>query len=214
MKKQKTILEKFSKDELKAIAKESGHFTYKVKSHRFENYKGSNWFDLETLEARSYNWWPYLKKTRIGLVYNNYTFSNCTSKHQDELSWLLSKLRIKVDYALEFPRGIGENSAALKYYYTNLIQTQIELDRKNRKKDNDATRLSEIKAIRKNIAILRRLGGWFSKNEVKALKAKLLQDEQDRLKALREKRQKDSERFKKERLLLKQSAEQITNITF
>ena len=63
----------------------------------YKNSTGSNTFNPETKEARSYNHWQYTRVHDGKLIFNNYSYSNSTSKHQGE-TWRL--LNYKADLTL------------------------------------------------------------------------------------------------------------------
>jgi len=51
---------------------------------QYENSTGSFTFNPETHEARSYGHWQFMKEYKGVILFNAYSYSNSTSKHQSE----------------------------------------------------------------------------------------------------------------------------------
>lgn len=66
-----------------------------------KNSSGTNEVSLSKIEAFSYRHWQYLAKFRGKVIFNNYSYSNSTSKHQGDTKSLLYDNDIKVDLFLE-----------------------------------------------------------------------------------------------------------------
>lgn len=64
---------------------------YFKKANEWKNSTGSNRLDVETMKAYSYRWWCYFQPIEGTNLYlfNNYNYSNSTSKHQSDLRRLL-----------------------------------------------------------------------------------------------------------------------------
>lgn len=61
-------------------------------------FKASNVsFDPSTVRAYSYGWWNFVRKINGAVVFNNYRYSNSTSKHQSKVWRLMDSLGIKID---------------------------------------------------------------------------------------------------------------------
>ncbi len=76
--------------------------------NRLKLYKANNVvFNPETLEAHSYRWWRFVAKIDGLVLFNNYRYSNSTSKHQSKVRSVLSQLGIQVDHYLKLPKGIN-----------------------------------------------------------------------------------------------------------
>lgn len=72
-------------------------------------YQASNYnvtFNPKTLEAFSYRWWRFVAVVEGKLIFDNYRYSNSTSKHQSKVRSILSNLNIKIDMEMPLPRGI------------------------------------------------------------------------------------------------------------
>lgn len=72
-------------------------------------YQCSNYncvFDPKTNTATSYSWWVFVSQIEGKVVFNNYRYSNSTSKHQSKVRRLLDSLNIKIDVELPVPQGL------------------------------------------------------------------------------------------------------------
>ncbi len=85
--------------------------------HIFSNSTRTNVFNLELLQGSSYNHWIYLKKFKRGVIFNQYTYSNTTSKHQRELRKLLDELHIKIKYEVCTPHSLSNIQECDLYRY-------------------------------------------------------------------------------------------------
>lgn len=82
---------------------------------RTQIYKGPNvTFDPKTKKAYSYGWWLFLAEIEGVLVFNNYSYSPSTTKHQYKLRALLRQLNIKIDIEMPIHGGLSETIPLLK----------------------------------------------------------------------------------------------------
>lgn len=80
---------------------------------RLQIYKAKNvTLNPKTLEAYSYRWWKFVAVVENKVIFNNYRYSNTTTKHQYKVRSILNELGIKIDYSLQIPQGIELNSLA------------------------------------------------------------------------------------------------------
>jgi hypothetical protein len=114
----------------------------------YKNSTNTNWFNPETLEARSYRHWAYLKMINGQLVFNNYMFSNSTAKHQSKLRQLLRELNISIDYFIESPNGLQDLNSA-KEYYLNKINNNIKYMKRPRIRQTTKDKLLNLNDIYK-----------------------------------------------------------------
>lgn len=78
---------------------------------RTNTYKAANvTFDPTKIEAFSYGWWRFVAVVEGLVVFNNYSYSNTTSKHQAKVRSLMNELGIKIDLELPVKAGIKEQS--------------------------------------------------------------------------------------------------------
>lgn len=88
---------------------------------RSNMYKASNVsFNPVTKEAFSYDWWKFTKMIDGKLVFNNYTYSSTTNRHQSKVRSLLSTLRVKIKYTIEAPKGLDNLPVALEHHRSQL----------------------------------------------------------------------------------------------
>lgn len=74
---------------------------------RSKKYKASNVsYDPILRQAVSYNWWVFVKVIEGHLVFNNYSYSNTTSRHQWKVKRLLETLGVKIDLEMPVPNGL------------------------------------------------------------------------------------------------------------
>lgn len=89
---------------------------------RSKIYKASNvTFNAETCEAYSYGWWKFVARINGFVVFNNYRYSNSTSKHQSKVRSLMSELGIKIDLYVSTNCGLN---GAERWVTTGLEATQ------------------------------------------------------------------------------------------
>ncbi len=72
-------------------------------------YQASNYnvtFDPKTCSAFSYSWWKFVGIVEGKVVFNNFRYSNTTSKHQSKVRSLLKDLGIKIDIEMPLPKGL------------------------------------------------------------------------------------------------------------
>lgn len=72
-------------------------------------YQASNYnvtFNPIKVEAYSYKWWKFVSIVDGLVIFNNYRYSNSTSKHQSKIRNLMQDLKIKIDLELPVPRGL------------------------------------------------------------------------------------------------------------
>lgn len=128
---------------------------------RLKVWQGSNRknvFNPETFEGTSYGWWIYVKKIKGQVVFNDYSYSVTTNKHQGEMKhFLRTELKVKnlifVDQRESLSSGIFLDS-----YYETLALAEFRLKLPNRRAAFYADQKSIIDNCKKQIAILKKLG--------------------------------------------------------
>lgn len=88
-------------------------------------YKGSNvTFNEETREAKSYNWWMFVKLVNGKVVFNNYFYSSTTNRHQAKVRQLLNDLGITIDYFVELKGSLsGDWQGECLRYAEKMLKT-------------------------------------------------------------------------------------------
>lgn len=101
---------------------------YFKKSNLWKNSTGTNVFNPETLEARSYSHWLYLRKVNGKVVFNNYRYSPTTTQHQYALEDLLKELHIKVSYFVSSVRSLSNLQGILEDNYRKIYSYEWKLE--------------------------------------------------------------------------------------
>lgn len=179
---------------------------FKPKLKIYSNSTGTCTFDPETLEARSYRWWSFVKKIKGRIVFNDYSYSNSTAAHQSAVRELLKALGIKIDVEVLVRAGLQAfEREALPPLYREMFELELALTRKGARQSTREYRLERIAQLKLDIATLRKLGATFSKQNQKALKARVLSDDNERLERARAERIDDSEYRREAKQLLASS---------
>lgn len=98
-------------------------------------YKASNvTFNPENFQAYSYDWWRFTDYINGRIVFNTYTYSSSTIKHQSKVRSLLSDLGITGVFKIECPAGLQapDRDESIREHYQGLIQELEELIAKPR----------------------------------------------------------------------------------
>jgi hypothetical protein len=145
----------------------------------------NNIFDPSEMTAYSYGWWRYLQIIKGKLVFNNYSYSQQTNRHQGSLSRLLKELGVKIDHTVYIHGGLQDLFiGALPAEYSSIFDNEIAISRGRDGSWAQRYRRDSIKASQKQIKILRALGAKLSRKSIKAIKDKIYGAEDARLKAV------------------------------
>ncbi len=137
---------------------------------RLKVYKAKNViFNPETMTAYSYDWWKFVAKIKGNVVFNYYTYSPSTSKHQSKVRSVLHNLGIKIDYVIDAPKGLQDLNNALEYAYTNYFEAKADLLNPKRLKKLDAEKQRRVKSCRDDIKAIRYLGGRIDSERINAI---------------------------------------------
>jgi len=125
----------------------------KTKNVYFNSTK-SNEVDIDNIKAFSYTWWQYLTVIGGKVVFNNYSYSPTTSKHQNDALKLLEQNGIKIDIFMNYTeKSLFENytAAAILDEIKCLIVANNELHRLvNSKKTKEHVNEGRSKEILRN----------------------------------------------------------------
>lgn len=153
----------------------STNLKYKKRSGLYENSTGSLKYNPLTKESWSYTWWPITKKIGKYIVFNNYNYSNTTSKHNWIIYHEISELKnvITVSFLWDkYKNNYNEkliyclierknNKNTIKYFckqlklnyklmVKNYKNKQIELEKcKQEIKEKRKQELKELKSLNK-----------------------------------------------------------------
>jgi len=91
-------------------------------------YKASNvTFNPETCEAYSYGWWRFIQRINGQIVFNWYSYSNSTRKHQGKVMGLLRELGVAIDLEIEAPKGLQDLQSAIDLYDRHIAELQAAI---------------------------------------------------------------------------------------
>lgn len=113
----------------------------------YKNSTGSCKFNPSTREAFSYNWWQFLKVINGKLVFNKYSYSVTTSRHQSEVLRLLSQENIKIDLYICAPKGLQTRDglqSAIDWYK---IHISVLLEKIKKPKTHKKTNINRYRQI-------------------------------------------------------------------
>lgn len=115
-------------------------------------YKASNVsFNPETYEAYSYDWWLFVCKIGDCIVFNNYNYSNTTSKHQSKLRSLLDELGIKITCTIESPKGLQDLQSTIDYYEVVIANLHAAIDKPRSHKSTNLKRQKQVQHYQQKI---------------------------------------------------------------
>ena len=103
---------------------------------RLNKYKARNVeLDLNKFEARSYDWWVFVKRINGKVVFNNYAYSNTTRRHQGKVRSLIElNLGLNIDIEIEAPKGLQYIESSIGYYERLITKLQSKIEAKGSKK--------------------------------------------------------------------------------
>ena len=125
----------------------------------YKNHNGSNRFDPVKFEAVSYDWWIYVKDFNGIKVFNTYSYSPTTCKHQSNMRGLLMDLneRLEVYWELEVPRGLQDLKSGVEYYKSKIETLQELISKPRTHKAKNEERRAIISQYETKIEMLNRL---------------------------------------------------------
>lgn len=127
-----------------------GEMKFKPRKGKYESSNVS--FDPDFCWAYSYGWWRFVDKINGKVVFNNYTYSQSTCKHQYKVRRLLHELGIEIDFVVYSQAGL--QSSGWKVHAVQTLDDSIEtvktqLANPRRKKKLDEERLIRLNALEK-----------------------------------------------------------------
>jgi hypothetical protein len=132
----------------KSIAK-ARSMRYRVRTNDFV---GSNVdFDPETLRAYSYGWWRFVDRINGLVVFNDYSYSSSTSKHQSKVRGLLRSLGITIDLTIEARKGLQDLDTAIRDYEYRIKELSLKIQAPRTHKAKNLERVAEIEHLQEKI---------------------------------------------------------------
>lgn len=125
---------------------------------RLRQYKASNVkFDCTTQVSTSYDWWLVTRRVKGQMLFNWYSYSSSTRKHQHKLCSLLRELGIKIDLEIQSPRGLQDLEGAITYHQGIINEMQTAILNPRSRKETNKGRLEQILTNKKIIDKLKEL---------------------------------------------------------
>lgn len=130
-----------------------------MKKRKNGYYEGSNVrFIPETLQAFSYEWWMFTMPYKGGVIFNRYSYSPTTCKHQSKVRTLLRDLGIRIVEEVEAPRGLqGSLFDAGEFHRLRALRLIEETKKPGTRKEKNKERLALAKEDERLAALLFRL---------------------------------------------------------
>ena len=141
-------------EQKRAIAKRN-QMRYRVKTNDFV---ASNCdFSLDTLEGHSYSWWNMVQVINGQVVFNWYSYSNSTSKHQRKIRGLLSDLGINVDLTIDARKGLQDLETAIKDYEYEIETLIQKIQAPRTRKSTNEKRAERVRMLQGKIQAIKDL---------------------------------------------------------
>jgi hypothetical protein len=119
-------------------------------------YKASNvTFNPSRIEAYSYDWWKFVSKINGYIVFNNYTYSTTTCRHQHKVRRLLKSLGIDVNITIKAPKGLQNLESAIHFYNSEINSLKDAIAKKGSKALKNKERLAQISELTGKIEIVK-----------------------------------------------------------
>lgn len=128
---------------------------YKVRRDVWEGPNVS--FNPKTGVGLSYGWWEFVKVLNNKVVFNPYSYSNSTSKHQRKMRELLRSLGIKIDLEIECPQGLQSLTSGLDYYQCKIDELRALIAKPRTKREKNLERLEQIDCYKAKIKLIEKL---------------------------------------------------------
>jgi hypothetical protein len=122
----------------------------------------------DEIRATSYDWWVFVDVIDGKVVFNNYNYSNTTSRHQAEVHHLMNKLGIKIDLYVNMEQSLNESNFkehVLHSLYVNAFELIVALNTKKVRKKTKKEAKEKLNKIKNKIKSLKKLGCRYTKNK-------------------------------------------------
>jgi hypothetical protein len=118
-------------------------------------YKASNVsFNPDTMISTSYNWWHFTKLINGKLIFNNYSYSPSTCKHQSKVRALLRDLGLEIDLVVQASKGLQSSDwpdQARASIQDKINEVTKKLDNIKRHKKLDQDRIIQLESYNKEL---------------------------------------------------------------
>lgn len=161
---------------------------------RNEYYASNVRYYADKKEAYSYDWWCFVKVINGKTIFNNYTYSSTTCRHQSKVASLMYKLGHKIDLYVDMNYSLTEESfkdCALHSFYRKVISNIIQNNSpRTRQKTIKKNSQSNIK-IKKQILKLKNAGAEITWSFIYKTYRELKRERDLKLKAIAEYKKKN-----------------------
>lgn len=128
---------------------------------RAKIYKASNvTFDPETCQAYSYDWWRFVDRINGKVVFNDFSYSLTTCRHQSKVRGLLRQLGIEINLYVECPKGLQERGAlegAIRRYNNQIESLRAAIAKPRSREKTNFDRLHSISSLQRKIVSIEQL---------------------------------------------------------
>lgn len=146
-------------------------------------------FDPHKMEAVSYGHWVFFKVINGKTVFNDYSYSMTTNRHQSEVQALLRQLGIKIDLTVRTRLSLHDSDAlsdALKDLYIRQEELYIAMKRRGARVSTNKDRRRSLMSIKREIRALKGLGAYVTDTVQLDIQRRVVQEEAARLDSLRQ----------------------------
>lgn len=121
-------------------------------------FKASNvWFNPATMEATSFAWWYFVKRIGGKVVFNDYSYSSYTTRHQRKVQSAMKSLGIKVDVVIQARRGLQDLPQALRDYEERVKTLLALVAKPGTRAAKNAERVEEVKRLQVKMQHVKKL---------------------------------------------------------
>ena len=105
-------------------------------------------FELDTENAYSFNWYKLAGRVGGAMYVNTFTYSRTTTRHYQEILYLLKQLGYSQIYTIEAPRGLDDVAAIRSHYREMMEEMEKKIANPRCKKSLTTERQKALEAIK------------------------------------------------------------------
>lgn len=121
-------------------------------------YEASNvMFDPANMVATSFDWWYFVKRIGGKVVFNDYSYSSFTTRHQRKVRNTMEALGIRVDVEIEAPKGLQDLSGALRGYEERVKSLVALIQKPGTRAAKNEERKAQVRDLLSKIEIVKSL---------------------------------------------------------
>lgn len=112
-------------------------------------------------KATSYGWWNFVLEIDGMIIFNDFKYSNTTSRHQGEVDFLMYELGLKRDFTVYMRQSLTKSNFiefALEYFYEVAIKAIVTRNTPRVRKSTKEYCAQRLEWARKNISKLKAMG--------------------------------------------------------